>query len=168
MISCFEGDHNHCNSWHGISCATNLITDIVLENNGLIGPFPSDFSDLHHLISLNVHYNSLIGIIPADLCTESKMNKIHIYGDAENCPNDFITDSGQYAAGCCDNILIDVDIYLNEFLSYVLGDSDCNNLGGGTESTVCNYMKNKSNHNIFANGYPESFHGDVWEWLKVS
>ncbi len=63
--------------------------------------------------------------------------------------------------------MYDVDIYLDFFAaSVVWGDANCQNLGG-TESTVCTYMTNKANHDIFASGYPKIFL-DVWDWLKVS
>ena len=85
------------------------------------------------------------GTVPNDICTASIDDVLHLQGDASNCPNDFLIATGEYAAGCCDNILIDVDIYLNHFNSLILGDSDCNNLIG-TESDVCNFMAKKSNH----------------------
>jgi len=155
---------NHC-LWFGISCnESNSITEIMLESNGLQGSFPLDLSSLHHLILLNVHDNSLIGELPDNLCTESKMDKMHIFGDSPNCPNDFLTDTGEYEAGCCDNILIDVDIYLNHLIFEVLGDTNCNNLAG-TEVDLCNFIQNKHNHAIFENGYPSKFEGDIWQWI---
>jgi len=107
----------------------------------------------------------MVGTIPYDVCDKSTSNNLYINADAANCPNNFDTSTGTYLAGCCDDISYDVDIYLNEFAAAILGDSDCQALGG-TEISVCDYMTNKANHDIFANGYPEDFPGGVWEWLK--
>jgi hypothetical protein len=88
-----------------------------------------------------------------------------IFGDGRNCPNNFNAATGEYLAGYCDNILIDVDIYLEEFAISEFGNANCNSLGG-TETPVCNYMVEKTNHAVFGNGYPSEF-GGLWEWLKV-
>ena len=160
------GSSNHCN-WEGVDCSPNFsVTDMSLDNNQLSGSFPTDLMSLGSLSSLSTAANSLSGTIPSDVCTKSTSDSLFVYGDAFNCPNDFDSSTGQYLAGCCDSVLIDVDIYLNEFATTVLGDSNCANLAG-TESTVCDYMSNKANHDIFASGYPSSFGGDVWAWLKV-
>ena len=136
---------------------------MALNDNQLSGTFPSDFNSLTYLQSLNTSGNSLTGTIPSDVCARS----MTITGDAPNCPNAFDGATGQYLAGCCDNVLVDVDLYLAEFTAEVLGSSNCGSLSG-TEADVCSYMSNKSNHAVFSGGYPTSFNGNVWEWLKVS
>jgi len=158
--------NDHCD-WHGIVCTeSNSIKEINLESNALSGPFPSDLGDLESLVTLNVHYNSLNGFMPSDICAHSQStSNMKINGDAENCPNDFEAETGEYLAGCCDNILIDVDIYLKHFTENVLGDANCNNLSG-SETEICKYMSDKSNHAIFSNGFPYDFSGDVWEYIK--
>ena len=140
---------------------------LTFNQSQITGPFPTDLIVLSDLQSLNLSANSLVGVFSDELCDRSTSpNIIFINGDGGNCPNDFDSTTGEYLDGCCDNILIDVDIYLNKFATAVLGDANCNNLGG-SEANVCNYMSNKANHAIFANGYPEDFPG-IWDWLKVS
>ena len=123
-------------------------------------------SGLISLQSLNLSGNSLIGTIPSDVCSKSLANNLYINGDAANCPNGVDTLLGVYLDGCYDNVLVDVDIYLNEFVAIVLGDvnGNCNDLNG-KESEVCKYIKNQANHAIFNNGYPED-NSNLWDWLK--
>ena len=71
-------------------------------------------------------------------------NDMLIFGDGRNCPNNFNAATGEYLVGCCDNILIDVDIYLEEFAISEFGNANCNSLSG-TETPVCNYMVEKTN-----------------------
>lgn len=160
------GTDDHCN-WDGVSCSNDHeVQDITLPSNLMSGTFPSDLHRLRSLQTLNVAANSMTGSIPSTLCSS---NSLYIYGDALNCPNDFNDVTGEYFSGCCDNVLYNVDIYLNEFATAVLGDSNCANLGGIEETTVsvCEYMMNKANHDIFNSGYPYDFNGNVWQWLKV-
>ena len=160
------GSSSHCD-WYGVTCTATLeVEALALDNNALSGSFPTDLSGLGSLTSLSTAANSLSGTIPSDVCASSTSGSLFIFGDAFNCPNDFDSTTGQYLAGCCDSVLIDVDIYLSAFTTEVLGNSDCAALAG-TESSVCSYMSNKANHDIFASGYPTSFGGDVWAWLKV-
>ena len=157
---------NHC-TWHGLTCNDSFgITELDLENNQLAGPYPMDIGSLSSLISLNLNENSLVGSVPADVCAKSISNLIHVTGDAENCPNDFQALTGEYLAGCCDNILIHGDIYLKNFVATILGSADCRNLEG-SEVGVCGFMAVKENHEIFKDGYPYDFDGNVWEYVKV-
>ena len=158
------GTGDHC-SWEGVTCSTtNIITDLALDNNQLAGAFPTDLIHLTDLQNLNMSANSLVGIIPDDLCSKSTSNNLYISGDGGNCPNDFDNTNGVYVAGCCDDILIDVDMYLDEFAESEFGDSTCTNV---VDPSLCQFMNNKENHSIFANGYPTDL-PSVWNWLKVS
>merc|ERR1719469_308292 len=140
----WNGSGDHC-SWEGVGCSTDLkVEQLILDNNKLSGPFPSDLNNLGSLQSLSIIDNSLVGIIPSDLCTRSTSTDLHIYGDTENCPNDFDATTGVYMVGCCDNMMIDVDMYLNEFTTFAFGTTECSSLGG-TEVNVCDYMNNKAN-----------------------
>ena len=165
----FSND-DHCN-WEGVTCspidAKNefSVTELSLPSNQLTGSFPSDLRSLTALEVLNTTANSMVGSIPDNLCSRSWSGYFFVNADAVNCPNHFDTDIGAYSDGCCDKILIDMDIYLNYFAQAILGDDNCANLSG-TEINVCNYMNNKNNHALFVNGYPEEVVG-VWEWLKV-
>ncbi len=161
------GTGDHCD-WDGVTCSSAYaIEGLALPSNQMLGAFPSDLSALSSLQTLNVADNAMEGSIPNDLCTSQISNSMYIYGDAANCPNDFSDVTGQYLSCCCDNVLINLDMYLNEFATAVLGDSNCSNLEG-TENIVCSYMIDKANHSLFGSGYPYDFNGDVWMWLKVS
>ena len=74
--------------------------------------------------------------------------------DAADCPNAIDTLLGVYSDLCCDNVLVDVDIYLNKFAAIVLGyvNGNCNDLNG-KDSEVCEYITNQGTHAIFDNGY---------------
>ena len=163
------GSSDHC-TWAGITCAPNLedkmfrVIEFSLPDNQIAGIFPTELHNFDQLEVFNFTANSLEGIIPDDICAMSTED-LYINADAANCPNEFDGVVGEYLEGCCDEILINVDIYLNYFAYFILGDEDCANLVG-TEVSVCEYMKNKDNHDIFATGYPLDF-PDVWGWLKV-
>ncbi len=73
--------------------------------------------------------------------------------------------TGVYLEGCCDDLTIDVDVYLREVAQAILGDEKGDS-GTSTESIVSDYIPNKDNHDNFANGYQTDFAGDVWNWLK--
>ena len=164
--SYWNGSGNHC-SWDEVECNDTFeIEALRVSSDNLSGSFPTDLSSLGQLHTLQIQGNSMTGTIPDDVCTSSIAGSINITADAMNCPNDFDTSSGLYLAGCCDSVLVNVDIYLSTFASTVLRDSNCANLAG-TESSVCDYMSNKVNHDIFTSGYPTDFAGDVWSWLKV-
>ena len=157
------GSGDHC-TWAGVLCSlSSSVTALSMSSNQMTGSFPDDLGSLGSLQTLAASGNSLTGTIPNDMCSRP----MSITGDAINCPNSFDGATGVYLAGCCDNVLVDVDIYLAEFAEAVLGSSNCGSLGG-TESDVCNYMSNKANHAVFNSGYPTSFNGDLWDWLKVS
>ena len=121
-------------------------------------------NDLGSLQGLNLSGNELVGTVPTDICDRSLVSELHIYADSDNCPHDFDPTTGLYQAGCYDNFLVYVDIFLNEFTAAVLGDANCNNLAS-SEAAVCTFMSNKANHAIFDNRYPDNFPG-VWDWLK--
>ena len=165
------GPNDHC-SWEGVKCAEIeadnefRVLDLSLPDNQLSGPLPLDLRDLKSMEILSLPANSLGGTFTDDLCSDSVNDKLYIYGDAHNCPNDFDMSVGEYLPGCCDEILYDVDIYLNNFATSVWGDANCQNLDA-SEATVCTYMTSKARHDIFTNGFPEDFPG-VWNWLKVS
>ena len=156
---------NHC-SWYGVTCSSwNLVRELDLEGNQLSGPFPDDLDNLSRLNTLNVKSNTMTGDIPNELCSKSSLS---LQGDAFNCPNTFDTATGEYTTGCCDDVLIDVDIYLNYFTEMTLGNDNCNSLSG-VNADICDFMSDKTNHNIFTGGaYPYDFDGDVWTFLKVS
>jgi len=138
------------------------IDALDLSNNQLAGNVP-DFSALDDLVALNLSRNDLTGAVPSGTCL---YENLYITADNKNCPNYLVPASGEYSSGCCDEVVIDVDYYLTQFATYQFGDSDCDNLAG-SEISVCTYMSDKDNHDIFLSGYPTDFAGDVWDWLKA-
>lgn len=156
---------NHC-SWQGVACSTtNSIVALNLQNNQLTGQFPSDMYFLEHLQYLRTFENSLVGNIPNDICDKSTASNLQIYADSTNCPNRFNAATGQYDPGCCDTVYFNVDMYLSDYAAIIFGNDNCNELSG-SEINVCAYMKNKANHDIFANGFPNVAQSIVWNWLK--
>lgn len=161
----WSSSSDHC-TWTGITCSVNNeVVAINLVANDLSGTFPTDLNNLGSLESLDVHSNGLVGTVPTDLCERSVSTDLHIYADSDNCPAVFDAATGTYLNSCCDDLLVDVDLYLQEFATAVFGDANCVNLDS-TETEVCNYMISKNNHAIFTNGFPTDFPG-VWDWLKV-
>ena len=158
---------NHCDNWYDVRCSWNMVRYMDLDTNNLVGEFPADLGGIERFHTLKVAGNSMTGDIPAEICSNSIEGIISLEGDTENCPNDFEYETGMYMAGCCDNVDIDLDIYIQHFAVGILGDGDCENLEG-VETDVCNFMTDKENHDLFANGYPEDFNGNVWQWMKVS
>lgn len=162
---------DHC-TWEGVTCGEYetpsqfFILELSLPNNQISGPFPDDLQELLKLEVLNTTSNFLTGTIPVSLCSRSTAGTLYINSDATNCPNNFDTTTGEYLDGCCDNVLINMDIYLSYFALATFGDDNCSNLIE-TERLTCEYMSDKNNHELFAYGYPEEVPG-VWDWLKVS
>ena len=162
----WSGSGDHC-SWQGVTCSTDKkVTALSLGGNQLSGTFPSDLNNLESMESLNIENNGVSGLIPSDLCARSVSTALYINADSDNCPHGFDSSTGTYTGACCDELTIQVDVFLDEFASSVLGNSVCADLAG-TEVDVCNYMTDQANHDIFASGYPTSFTGNVWSWLKV-
>ena len=57
-------------------------------------------------------------------------------------------------------------IFLEEWVENKYGTTDCTTLDDATDVTVCTFMKNKDNHDIFTDGYyPDDFPYD--DWLEV-
>ena len=158
------GTDTHC-KWHGILCEGDQnVAQIALQNNQLAGRLP-DFKVFVSLATLSIGGNMMSGTFPGFMCDATKAGNLYIFGDGRNCPNDFNSESGEYF-GCCNDVLIDVNLYLNEFLFASFGTNNCASLTG-SEVTACSYMANKRNHKLFDAGWPLGFEGNVWKWLKV-
>jgi Leucine-rich repeat (LRR) protein len=56
-------------TWFGITCQNNSVTHLLLPDNNLNGPLPSEVGNLSGLISLNLNDNNLSGGIPQSLGT---------------------------------------------------------------------------------------------------
>ena len=145
----------------------NRIEEIHLENNHLGGDFLDEWQSVENLKELTLHGNSLVGSVPVDLCSRSSIG-LDISADHTNCPNTLVMETGAVSSGCCDNVVIVLEEYFNYFLNSIYGVTDCSDLTEGPEEReACDFMSNPSNHDLFANGYPSNFVGDVWSWLQV-
>lgn len=159
------GNSDHC-TWSSVTCTDEKeVKMLSLQNNLMTGIFPEGLDTLEKFNVLSIASNDLTGLVPEPLCTKSTENSLYVFAEAGNCPNEFNGNTGQYLAGCCDSVFIDVGIYLTEFAKHILGDENCV-LGDDTEIAVCNYMTEMNNHELLYAGYPLSFVGNVWSWLK--
>jgi len=62
---------------------------------------------------------------------------------------------------------LEVDLYLEEWVEDKYGTADCASLVDSTESTICDFMKHRANHEVFSDGhYPDDFPYE--DWLNVS
>ena len=69
-LSCSKrwlSDEHHCN-WDGVSCnKAKYVTKIVMKNNGLKGPLPSEVSALSALARLSLDHNQINGTISSSI-----------------------------------------------------------------------------------------------------
>ena len=159
------GSSSHCD-WEGVTCGPVFeVNSLDLNENALSGSFPTDLNSLGSLSSLVVLKNDMGGTIPDDICARAASGTLSIYGDMKNCPYSLDMTTGQISSDCCDAVLPHVPVYLSHFTEAALGDYNCLALVG-TEQTLCNYLREQNNHEIFSSGYPTGFEGDVWRWLK--
>jgi len=72
----------HACSWYGIACSKdNLVTDLMLDNNGLVGLIPTDLSLLTNLILISMDTNSLEGTIPSQIEKLEKLSKLFLHAN---------------------------------------------------------------------------------------
>ena len=57
---------NPCD-WHGVDCADDRVTRLVMPNNTIEGALPDSLADLTHLGELNLANNALTGNLPTSL-----------------------------------------------------------------------------------------------------
>lgn len=63
--------------------------------------------------------------------------------------------------------LQEVIIFLEEYVESRFGTTDCASVADPLDSTICSFMKDKDNHDIFIDGfYPDDF--PYYNWLDVS
>jgi Leucine-rich repeat (LRR) protein len=66
------------NSWHGIECSSNHVSEVNLYFNKLVGVLPEVFGDLPNLTAIRVSSNGLYGPLPKSL---SMCNNTLIYAE---------------------------------------------------------------------------------------
>lgn len=54
-------------NWFGVTVTGNRVTDLNLENNGLVGTLPASIGSLTNLAFLNLNVNQLSGTIPTEI-----------------------------------------------------------------------------------------------------
>jgi hypothetical protein len=60
-------DEHHCD-WYGVSCdTTQQVTKVVVKDNGLKGPLPSELFALSSLIQLSLDHNQINGTISSSI-----------------------------------------------------------------------------------------------------
>lgn len=62
----FLSSQDEC-SWFGIRCTNGNVASIVLQNNNLVGSFPSELCELQDLLYLVLSNNLLEGAVPSNL-----------------------------------------------------------------------------------------------------
>ncbi|OEU22923.1 L domain-like protein, partial [Fragilariopsis cylindrus CCMP1102] len=67
----------HVCTWYGIACSKEeLVTDLMLDNNGLEGRIPIELFLLTNLILISLDTNSLEGTIPTEIKKLKKLTKL--------------------------------------------------------------------------------------------
>lgn len=109
--------NNTPSDWSGITIADGHVTEIVLENNFLVGVIPSEVEDLHHLKILNLRWNELTGSIPEVLINLTNLQILDLMGN-------LLTDSIPPELGNLINLetLILRDNFLSGSIPAELGD----------------------------------------------
>jgi len=79
------------NDWYGITVLDGHISKIVLNNNNLVGPLPSELGVLSNLIELQLYDNSLYGNIPNGLGGMSSLQYFYMHRNqlTGSIPSDF-------------------------------------------------------------------------------
>ena len=106
----------------------------------------------------------MVDTIPTNLFEWPIATTLHIHVDSDACPHGFDSSTGAYLDVIFNELTIDVDSYLLQFVANILGDSNCASLAG-IESNMCDYLHdytNMANHDIVASGFPSDFAGDMW------
>ncbi|MGE5123324.1 MAG: hypothetical protein ACM3H7_02315, partial [Acidobacteriaceae bacterium] len=64
--------------WFGITVMNGHVTDIVIDNNQLVGAIPIEIGDLSNLLELNLSGNQLEGGIPTSLANLQSLLYLHL------------------------------------------------------------------------------------------
>lgn len=69
-------------SWYGVTCTNGRVTALALNENGLKGIIPDNFSQLSELTSLDFSFNVLEGNFPATFLQLTKLQKLILWNNA--------------------------------------------------------------------------------------
>ena len=73
---------NPCSGpWYGVACSGNHVTQIILQNNNLMGSIPPELGSLTTLVQLDFQNNSLTGSIPPELGSLTNLNFLSVAGN---------------------------------------------------------------------------------------
>lgn len=69
-LNCFKrwlSDDHHCD-WLGVSCTdAKRVAKVVMKDNGLAGPLPSEMFELPYLVQLSLDHNQINGTISSNI-----------------------------------------------------------------------------------------------------
>ncbi len=74
-------------SWYGVTCDSGHVTRLVLDEDNLSGPIPSELANLTNLITLSLYNNGytgpsgLTGTIPASIYTLANLQYFYLWGN---------------------------------------------------------------------------------------
>jgi len=67
----------HACTWYGVGCSVKrVVTDLMLDNNRLVGPLPNDLFLLTNLILISFDTNSLNGTFPTSINKLKELSKL--------------------------------------------------------------------------------------------
>lgn len=72
----------HACSWYGVACSKDkLVTDLMLDNNGLVGRIPTSLSLLPNLILISLDTNSLEDEIPTQIGILDNLRNLYLHAN---------------------------------------------------------------------------------------
>jgi len=69
-------------SWYGVACTSGRVTQLILNNNNLLGTLPTQLGNLTNLTALNLASNQLSGNIPTELGNLVNLSSLYFQENA--------------------------------------------------------------------------------------
>jgi Leucine-rich repeat (LRR) protein len=135
----------HVCDWYGVLCSEDkLVTDLILDNNGLFGPIPTDIFLLSNLVSISLKTNSLEGTIADKVSTLDNLTGLFLNAN-------FLTGTIPETIGSLESLLV-LDLGANDLTGeipsalYSLNSLESlilssNGLQGGLRTTIGKLLK---------------------------
>lgn len=79
-------------TWYGVTVTSCHITDLVLDNNNLVGTIPTEIENLPELNELTLSFNQLSGALPASITNLANLR--YLYVDNNSIGGDLPADIG--------------------------------------------------------------------------